>query len=181
MDTCTYSASNHCIFPNVDTSARGVNWFWAITDERRGKIISLSVTTRWGLFHSPMSRNLLAMGMGCVGTLWGILQFLLQGLAGSLSLVVRYSKRKHQLWMDTTETAKKRFEKFLKKCRDKKVDPTRLPSVQELRKDGFLKSWKFYLKLLVIICVFLITYFWKYINQGEVSSREWPLYIELRW
>lgn len=74
--------------------------------------------------------------------------------------------------MDTTEIAKKRFEKFLKKCRDKKVDPTRLPSVQELRKDGFLKSWKFYLKLLVIICVFLITYFWKYINQGEVSSRE---------
>lgn len=74
--------------------------------------------------------------------------------------------------MDTTEIAKKRFEKFLKKCRDKKVDPTRLPSVQELRKDGFLKSWKFYLKLLVIICVFLITYFWKYINQGEVSSCE---------
>lgn len=74
--------------------------------------------------------------------------------------------------MDTTEIAKKRFEKFLKKCRDKKFDPTRLPSVQELRKDGFLKSWKFYLKLLVIICVFLITYFWKYINQGEVSSRE---------
>lgn len=74
--------------------------------------------------------------------------------------------------MDTTETAKKRFEKFLKKCRDKKVDPTRLPSVQELRKDGFLKSWKFYLKLLIIICALLITYFWKYINQGEVSSRE---------